>query len=134
MISVKNGCPDFSHYAHGSVTVPGGFGVNRDANFKTFDEMLADQWANKGIPKEYQKWFEAKGLTRFDLDEYAIGEFRKGNQMVWHECVGGNTAQLLDRSLHNVRSGGIPHLGGISEIKSKQAQKEYNLINNQEKK
>lgn len=133
MIPVKNGCPDFSHYAHGSVNITGGFGVNRNANFKEFDRSLAEQWS-EGVPKKYESWFSDRGIDTDFLTSSDIEKFRKSNNLVWHEHQNGTTAQLLDSSLHTARCGGIPHMGGISEIKAKQAQKEYNLINNQEKK
>lgn len=133
MVPVKNGCPDFSYYSHANVSVEGGFGVNRDTNFKKFDKMLAEQWSKNGIPKEYQEWFNKNNIDIDFLESENIADFRHENKLVWHEHQNGSTAQLLDSSLHTARSGGIPHSGGISEIKS-QAQKEYNLIKNEENK
>ena len=42
---------------------------------------------------------------------------------IWGEC------SALPRSLHTARYGGIPHLGGISIIKQKEAQKIYDMKN-----
>lgn len=131
MIPVKNGCPDFSHYTHGSVTVSGGFGVNRDANFKEFDRSLAEKWSKEGIPKEYENWFNSNGIDADTILPGDIKNFREENKMVWHEHQNQKTAMLLDRSIHNARSGGVPHMGGIAEIKAKMAQKDYNIIKNQ---
>lgn len=128
VIPIKNGCPVFDGFSHATVKVPNGYGVNRKTNFEKFDNMLAEKWGREGVPAEYQKWFDNNGVDTDFLLGSDIRDFRTANKLVWHEHQNGHTAQLLDHSLHTARYGGIPHLGGISDIKTKLAQKEYELI------
>lgn len=131
MIPVKNGCPDFSHYSHATLNFENLFSTDRELNFNDFDSTLAEDWSGGNIPKKYQQWFDDRPfIDKEFLTKQDIKLFRTSNSMVWHECENGRTAQLLDRSLHNVRNGGIPHLGGISELKYKQqAASNYDLVN-----
>lgn len=128
-IPIKDGFPVFDDYAKATVHLENGFGVDRNKNFDRFDDELARQWSESGIPKEYQKWFDDMGIKDADfLTAKNIKNFREANNLVWHEHQDGSTAQLLERTFHNGRYGGIPHLGGISENKRKTAQEEYNKI------
>ncbi|WP_353056152.1 HNH endonuclease [Priestia koreensis] len=81
--------PDFSPVSKGRVEIEG-MSIDRDANFKKADELLAEKW---GVtPKEVRKW-------------------RKQNKYTWHEDNDLKTMDLVP-SVINSKFG---HLGGVSE-------------------
>ncbi|WP_218641878.1 HNH endonuclease, partial [Paenibacillus odorifer] len=88
-IDYSDAVPDFSPVSKGRVEIEG-MSIDRDANFKKADELLAKKW---GVtPKEVKKW-------------------RKQNKYTWHEDNDLKTMDLVP-SVINSKFG---HLGGVSE-------------------
>lgn len=92
-ILFKDNLPDFSEISKGEVEIAD-FTDNRDSNFDQADEKLAKQW--ECTPEDVAQW-------------------RKENRYTWHECIDCKTMELVPTEVH----GNIPHIGGISEYKSR---------------
>lgn len=90
-ISFKEGEPDFSEIAQGTVEIDD-FTDSRRKNFMQADEKLAE--ARGCSPDEIKQWREENGYT-------------------WHECSDCKTMQLVPSEIHN----NVAHTGGISEMK-----------------
>lgn len=100
-IVYSHGVPDFSPVAEGTVKVEG-FSENRPANFKLAYEALSERWNQE------------KHDGRSDWTPTDIRQFKKDNNLVWHECLDMETMQLIPESIHKSCS----HLGGISKVKN----------------
>lgn len=50
-----------------------------------------------------------------------VVQFRKDNQLTWHECADGKTMQLVPQEIHNA----CRHSGGVSEMKYRMAWGSY---------
>lgn len=92
-IPFKNGEPDFSAAAVDTVKIDN-FTTNRTVNFKMADQNFAD------------KLNKANGLSLTAKD---IEQFRKDNNLTWHERSDMSTMDLVPSEYHSV-----PHSGGIS--------------------
>ncbi len=92
--------PDFSPFAEGTVEIDD-FTEDRYANFTQADEKLAQQWTIEG--KNGKEW------TPQDIKQY-----RKENNLTWHERSDMKTMDLVPQEIH----GNVPHSGGISEKKN----------------
>lgn len=90
-IEFKDGEPDFSPVCHGEVEIDG-FSDDRQKNYTKADIELANE--RDCTPRE------------------AV-QYRKENNLTWHECKDQKTMQLVPASVH----GNISHSGGISEAK-----------------
>lgn len=101
-IEFKDGEPDFTPFSEGTVEIED-FTDDRNANFTQADEKLAEQWTTEG--KDGKEW------TAQDIKEY-----RKENQLSWHERSDMKTLELTPQEVH----GNVPHLGGISALKNSQ--------------
>lgn len=94
-IEFKDGYPDFTPVSKGDVSVE--MTEKRYNNFKMADEALAKE---KGCtPEEVKKW-------------------REENNYTWHEHQDGKTMQKVPNEVH----ASVPHAGGISVIKRKEAE------------
>ena len=100
-IEFKDGEPDFSPVSESTVEVDD-FSEKRDENFAQADEKLAEQWNSEG--KEGGPW------TREKVEEY-----RKENNMTWHERSDCKTMDLVPTEIH----ANVPHSGGISATTNK---------------
>ena len=100
-ISFKNGEPDFSEVSEGTVDIDD-FSSERNLNYTQADEKLAATWSGEG--KDGNTWAP---------DDVKI--YRQENKLTWHERTDMKTMDLVPRDLH----GGVPHAGGISEIKKR---------------
>ena len=98
-IEFKSGEPDFSSVSEGTVKIDD-FTTDRNANFTQADEQLAEKWTKEG--KDGKEW------TPQDVREY-----RKENNLSWHERGDMKTLDLVPQEIH----GNIPHSGGISVAK-----------------
>ncbi len=103
-IEFKDGEPDFSTVAEGTVEIDD-FSDDRNANYTQADETLAEQWTEEN--KDGKTW------TAQDVKEY-----RKENDLSWHERSDMKTMDLVSQDVH----GNISHSGGISAIKNIQNQ------------
>ncbi len=103
-IEFKDGEPDFSTTAEGTVEIDD-FSDDRNANYTQADETLAEQWTEEN--KDGKIW------TAQDIKEY-----RKENDLSWHERSDMKTMDLVSQDVH----GNISHSGGISAIKDIQNQ------------
>jgi len=101
-IEFKDGEPDFTPFSEGTVEIED-FTDDRNANFTQADEKLAEQWTTEG--KDGKEW------TAQDIKEY-----RKENQLSWHERSDMKTLELTPQEVH----GNVPHSGGISALKNSQ--------------
>lgn len=101
-IEFKDGEPDFTPFSEGTVEIED-FTDDRNANFTQADEKLAEQWTAEG--KDGKEW------TAQDIKEY-----RKENQLSWHERSDMKTLDLTPQEVH----GNVPHSGGISALKNSQ--------------
>lgn len=82
--------PDFSEVAHETVKIEN-FTNQRHKNFAQADKKFAEE----------------KGITPAEARQ-----FRKDNQLSWHERSELGVMDLVPRDIHNA----IPHSGGISKI------------------
>ena len=101
-IEFKDGEPDFTPTSKGTVEVDD-FTEDRNANFTQADEKLAEQWTSEG--KDGKEW------TPQDIKDY-----RKENNLSWHERSDMKTLDLTPQEVH----GNVPHSGGISALKNQQ--------------
>ena len=101
-IEFKDGEPDFSTVSEGTVEIDD-FTEDRNANFTQADENLAEKWTNEA--KDGKEW-----------SPQDVKEYRKENQLSWHERSDMKTMDLVPQEVH----GNVPHSGGISAVKSKE--------------
>lgn len=101
-VDFKDGEPDFTTTSEGTVEIED-FTEDRNVNFTQADEKLAEQWTAEG--KDSKEW------TAQDIKEY-----RKENNLSWHERSDMKTLDLTPQEVH----GNIPHSGGISALKNSQ--------------
>lgn len=99
-IEFENGEPDFSTTSEGTVEIDD-FSTERNDNFTQADENLAEQWTNEG--KDGKEW-----------SPQDIKEYRKENNLSWHERSDMKTMDLTPQEVH----GNVPHSGGISAAKN----------------
>ncbi|CAA6808819.1 MAG: Unknown protein [uncultured Sulfurovum sp.] len=99
-IEFKDGEPDFSTISEGTVEIDD-FSTDRSGNFTQADEQLAEKWTSEG--KDGREW-----------SPQDIKEYRKENNLSWHERSDMNTIDLVPQEVH----GNVPHSGGISVAKS----------------
>lgn len=99
-IVFNDGEPDFSPVSEGTVEIDD-FTDRRNQNFTQADEKLAEQWTTEG--KDGKEW------TAQDIKEY-----RKENNLTWHERSDMKTLDLVPQEIH----ASIPHDGGISAKKN----------------
>lgn len=99
-IEFKDGEPDFLTISKGTVEI-NDFSTERNINFTQADEKLAEQWTSEG--KDGKEW------SAQDIKEY-----RKDNNLSWHERSDMKTLDLTPQEVH----GNVPHSGGISAAKN----------------
>ncbi|WP_282174695.1 HNH endonuclease [Vibrio diabolicus] len=99
-IPFKDGYPDFSEVAEETVEIDD-FTENRDLNFAQADKATAEKWNEEGKD------------GRSDWKASEVKQYRKDNDLTWHECEDTKTLQLVPSEVHN----NVPHSGGISEKK-----------------
>lgn len=99
-IRYENGEPDFSEVAHDTVEIDD-FSTDRNGNFAQADTKLAEKWNQ-----------EAKD-GRTDWTPKDVEDYRRKNNLTWHERSDMKTMDLVPRDVHN----NIPHSGGISVAK-----------------
>lgn len=95
-ISFKGGYPVFSEISKGIAKISN-FSDSRPDNFMQADIKLAEQY--NCSPNDIKKW-------------------RQNNSYTWHECEDMKTMLLVPSEIH----GNIPHKGGVSIIKTKNAE------------
>jgi len=100
-IEFKDGEPDFSTVSEGTVEIDD-FSTDRNSNFTQADEQLAEKWTEEG--KDGKEW-----------SPQDIKEYRKENNLSWHERSDMKTIDLVPQEVH----GNVPHSGGISAAKNK---------------
>ena len=94
-IEFKNGEPDFSPVAKGTVEIDH-FTDNRYGKGGNFDQAC-------------EKLAEQRGCTKEEVKAWM-----KENKYTWHECKDCKTMQKVPTEVH----GNISHSGGISEVKA----------------
>ena len=78
---------------------------------------LARQWTldNSLIPDEYLSWLKTQdGFSLNSIKSIHIKKLIRHFDLTWHEVEDGFTGLLVPRSIHSVKFGGVPHLGGVS--------------------
>jgi hypothetical protein len=95
-----DGEPDFSAVSEATVEIDD-FTTDRNNNFTQADEACAEKWSAE------QR--DGKSWTAADVKEY-----RKENQLSWHERSDQKTMDLVPQEVH----GNVPHSGGISAAKN----------------
>lgn len=105
-ISYENGEPDYSNCCEASVKIDN-MTEFRPSNFDQADIKLAEQW-NK----------ENHG-GRNDWTDMDIEDFRKSNNLSWHECCDTETMQLVSRDIHGGDTSVFLHSGGVAECKAR---------------
>ncbi|WAD25617.1 HNH endonuclease [Pseudomonadaceae bacterium T75] len=95
-----DGEPDFSAVSEATVEIDD-FTTDRNSNFTQADEACAEKW--NAEQKDGRNW------TAADVKEY-----RKENQLSWHERSDQKTMDLVPQEVH----GNVPHSGGISAAKN----------------
>ncbi|WP_319779967.1 HNH endonuclease [Maridesulfovibrio sp.] len=100
-VEFKDGYPDFSDVAKESVEIDN-FTDDRNINFLQADKKTAEKWSAEN--KDGKSW------TSEDVRNY-----RKENNLTWHEHEDMQTLQLVPSEIH----GNIPHSGGVAAIKNK---------------
>ncbi len=103
-IEFIDGEPDFSPVSEGTVEIEE-FTEDRNANFTQADENLAKQWTEEG--KNGKEW------SAQDIKDY-----RKENNLSWHERSDMKTLDLVPQEVH----GNVPHSGGISAKKQENSE------------
>lgn len=98
-IPFNDGEPDFSAVSEATVEIDD-FTTDRNMNFTQADEACAKKWTEED--KDGRSW------TAADVKEY-----RKENQLSWHERSDQKTMDLVPQEVH----GNVPHSGGISAAK-----------------
>lgn len=99
-IEFVDGEPDFTPISEATVEIED-FTDKRSANFTQADEALSKQWTDEG--KDGREW------TAEDVKNY-----RKENNLTWHERSDMKTLDLVPQEIH----GNISHHGGIAKVKS----------------
>lgn len=95
-IPYKNGEPDFSAVSVGTVKI-NNFTRSRPDNFRNADKIFADKLNSE---------------NNLNLSAKDIAQFRKDNNLTWHERSDMGTMDLVPREYHS-----LPHSGGISDVK-----------------
>jgi hypothetical protein len=95
-IEFKDGEPDFSKVAEDSVEIDE-YSTDRDDNYDAADQKLAEKWTAE--QKDGKSWSAED-----------IAQYRKDNQLSWHERNDMKTMELVPREIHL----NVPHSGGIS--------------------
>lgn len=109
-IKFKDGEPDFSPVSKGTVEIKD-FTDDRVANFTQADEQLADKWTAEG--KDGKEWTPQN-----------IKNYRKENNLSWHERSDMKTLDLVPQEVH----GNVPHSGGISVAKNSLSQTNERMV------
>lgn len=99
-IEFKNGEPDFTPIAKGSVKIEE-FTIDRDDNFFQADQNLAQLWSQEN----------KNGKNDWSISD--IRKYRKEKKLTWHERSDMQNMDLVPQEVH----GNIPHTGGISKKK-----------------
>ena len=105
-IEFKNCEPDYSKCSEGTVRIEN-MTENRPSNFAQADIKLADQW-NKEMREGRNDWK--------DKD---VEEFRKSNNLSWHECCDTKTMNLVSRDIHGADTSVFLHSGGVAECRAR---------------
>ncbi len=95
-IEFKDGEPDFSEVAEDSVEIDE-YSTDRDDNYDAADQKLAEKWTSE--QKDGKSWSAED-----------IAQYRKDNQLSWHERNDMKTIDFVPREIHL----NVPHSGGIS--------------------
>jgi len=98
-IKFKDGEPDFLPVSKETVKIDD-FSPERNQNKTQADENLAKQWNDEN--KDAKQW-----------SPHDIKDYRKENDLTWHERSDMKTIDLVPQEVH----GNISHRGGISVIK-----------------
>ena len=90
-----NAEPDFSNFAIAQVKISNMSANRQGNNFPNADAKLVGT-----------KWATDRGL----FDKQSIENYRKDNNLTWHEKCDGVTMELVPEEIHS----NFPHLGGVS--------------------
>lgn len=105
-IEFKNCEPDFSKCSEGTVRIEN-MTENRPSNFAQADIKLAEQWNNE------------MREGRNDWKDKDVEEFRKSNNLSWHECCDTKTMNLVSRDIHGADTSVFLHSGGVAECRAR---------------
>lgn len=105
-IEYKNCEPDYSNCSEGTVQIEN-MTENRPNNFAQADIKLAEQWNAE------------KREGRSDWRDEDVEQFRKSNNLSWHECCDTKTMNLVSRDIHGGDTSVFLHSGGVAECKAR---------------
>ena len=103
-VKYENGVPKFSPFSEATVKDIN-MTADRPKNFDQADKKTAEQWnadARDG---------------RTDWTQQTVEQYRKENNLSWHECNDTKTMQLVPHDIHEF----FNHSGGVAECKKRDA-------------
>lgn len=104
-VTYKNAVPDFSPYQKAQVKISV-MTNKRSQNFSEADKVLAELWTRTK--------FQGKSWKPKEVKQY-----RKANQLTWHEMSNGEYMQLVPTELNQT----FTHYGGVAEYNAMTGQK-----------
>lgn len=106
---VYKGCvPDFGPVAKETVTIDA-MTPNIETNWKQACRVLADRWNMEGRP-------DKEGNPKTDWISRDVADWKKENNLAFHECSDMHTCQFVPQTIHSHYS----HSGGRSECAAKE--------------
>ena len=106
---VYKGCvPDFGPVAKETVTIDA-MTPNIETNWKQACRVLADRWNVEGRP-------DKEGNPKTDWISRDVADWKKENNLAFHECSDMHTCQFVPQTIHSHYS----HSGGRSECAAKE--------------
>ena len=103
-IEYRNCEPDYSDCSEGTVQIDN-MSENRPSNFSQADIKLSEQWNAENRE------------GRSDWTDEDVENYRKENNLSWHECCDTKTMNLVSRDIHGGDTSVFLHSGGVAECK-----------------
>lgn len=114
-IQYKDGFPDYSECNEGTVKIDH---MTENRNDYTDDAGNYQQGNfSQADTKLSEKWNEEKRDGKSDWTASDVREFRRENELSWHECGDMETMNLVSRDIHGGATSVFLHSGGVAECK-----------------
>ena len=112
-----DGFPDYSKCNEGTVKID----KMTENRYDYSDDAGNRQSGNysQADTKLSEKWNEEKRDGKTDWTASDVRDFRRENELSWHECGDTKTMNLVSRDIHGVDTSVFIHSGGVAEIKAK---------------
>ena len=104
-VEFKNGFPDFSPFSQETIRIDN-ITTSREGTFRKAFEAMAE------------KWNKEKKDGRSDWTSRDVKDWKRDNNLDFHECEDGKTIQAVPHEVHD----NIPHTGGHSLAVNKAVQ------------